>query len=80
MHTHYWDEGFSNILCFVLNLKCHIFLQAQTSFVSDVMSRIGTNTDAVSASVKADLVVEAIIENLEIKKQLFASLDVVAPQ
>lgn len=44
------------------------------------MSRIGTNTDAVSASVKAELVVEAIIENLEIKKQLFASLDVVAPQ
>lgn len=52
----------------------------QTAFVTDVLGRIGTNTDAVSAAKTTDLVVEAIVENLEVKQQLFAALDAAAPQ
>jgi len=54
--------------------------ERQSSFVADVMSRIGTNTDAVSAAKDTDLVVEAIVENLDVKKKLFSALDAAAPQ
>ncbi|CAH1795458.1 unnamed protein product [Owenia fusiformis] len=40
--------------------------------------RIDTNVERVAAST--DLVIEAIIENLDIKQKLFSSLDKVAPQ
>jgi len=37
-------------------------------------------TDATKAVADADLVIEAIVENLETKQQLFASLDKTAPR
>nr|XP_002126942.1 hydroxyacyl-coenzyme A dehydrogenase, mitochondrial-like [Ciona intestinalis] len=49
------------------------------SYVSDAMSRITTCQDPISASGNADLIVEAIVENLEIKQKLFKSLDAAAP-
>lgn len=54
--------------------------QKQSAFVKDVMSRITTNTDAVAAAKNTDLVIEAIVENLEVKKRLFAALDAAAPK
>ena len=36
-------------------------------------------TDGPAAAKTADLVVEAIVENLEVKRQLYSSLDKVAP-
>ncbi|XP_026500988.2 hydroxyacyl-coenzyme A dehydrogenase, mitochondrial-like [Vanessa tameamea] len=48
-------------------------------FVSESMARIKTATDPVSASQGADLVVEAIVENMDIKHQLFKKLDAAAP-
>lgn len=44
-------------------------------FVNDTKSRLKTATDASNAVKDADLVVEAIVENLEIKHKLFRTLD-----
>ena len=44
------------------------------------MARVKTNTSAESAVSNADLIVEAIVENLDVKKKLFAALDKVAPK
>lgn len=59
-------------------LSC--LFQKQSSFVADVMGRIETNTDAVAAAKSTDLVVEAIVENLDIKKRLFTALDAAVPK
>ncbi|XP_045600845.1 hydroxyacyl-coenzyme A dehydrogenase, mitochondrial isoform X1 [Procambarus clarkii] len=48
-------------------------------FVADSVSRLSTSTDAVASVGTADLVVEAIVENLDVKKKLFTELDKVAP-
>ncbi|RKP25552.1 hydroxyacyl-coenzyme A dehydrogenase [Syncephalis pseudoplumigaleata] len=52
---------------------------AQKQLVDDVFSRVATSTDAVAAVSQADLVVEAIVENIETKRRLFAQLDAAAP-
>uniref|UniRef100_A0A0B6Z3I2 3-hydroxyacyl-CoA dehydrogenase n=1 Tax=Arion vulgaris TaxID=1028688 RepID=A0A0B6Z3I2_9EUPU len=44
------------------------------------MSHLTLQTDAIAAVKSADLVIEAIVENLDVKKKLFASLDKAAPQ
>jgi len=49
-------------------------------FSKHTLSRITYTTDLHQAVSDADLVVEAIIENLEPKKKLFADIDKVAPQ
>lgn len=49
--------------------------QEGEKFVSESMGRIKTATDPVSGSQTADLVVEAIVENIDIKHQLFQKLD-----
>ncbi|KAF8322627.1 hypothetical protein DL93DRAFT_1035172 [Clavulina sp. PMI_390] len=46
--------------------------------VDEIVSRLKTTTDSVSAVAEADLVIEAIVENLDVKQKLFASLDVAA--
>lgn len=53
--------------------------QEAEKFVTESMARIETATDPVSASKSADLVVEAIVENLDVKHQLFKKLDEAAP-
>lgn len=55
-------------------------VQDGEAFVEDVFSRLSTQTDPAEAVKNADLVTEAIVENLDIKKQLFSSLDKAAPQ
>ncbi|CCO27959.1 3-hydroxyacyl-CoA dehydrogenase [Rhizoctonia solani AG-1 IB] len=54
--------------------------EQQKSFVDSVVSTINTTTDAQEAVKQADLVVEAIVENLEVKRKLFSSLDTHAPE
>ncbi|CAG9788496.1 unnamed protein product [Diatraea saccharalis] len=49
-------------------------------FVAESMARIKTATDPAEASKSADLVVEAIVENIDIKHKLFKQLDEAAPQ
>ena len=48
--------------------------------MSEVFGRLSTNTDAAAAASNADLVIEAIVENLKIKQDLFSALDKAAPQ
>lgn len=48
-------------------------------FVSEALARIKTATDPVVASKAADLVVEAIVENIDVKHKLFSKLDSVSP-
>ncbi|XP_033108301.1 hydroxyacyl-coenzyme A dehydrogenase, mitochondrial-like [Anneissia japonica] len=50
------------------------------SFLKTTMAQISTATDAESAVKEADLVVEAIVENIKIKQNLFEKLDKAAPQ
>lgn len=52
--------------------------QEAEKFVTESMARIKTATDPVSATKSADLVVEAIVENLDVKHQLFKKLDEVS--
>ncbi|KAI9503829.1 hypothetical protein GGI25_005919 [Coemansia spiralis] len=53
---------------------------AQTKFVDDVLARITLTTNATEAAGNADLVVEAIVENIKVKQDLFASLAKAAPE
>lgn len=44
------------------------------------LSNISTNSDAASVVHSTDLVVEAIVENLKVKNELFKRLDKFAPE
>ncbi|TDL23148.1 hypothetical protein BD410DRAFT_170053 [Rickenella mellea] len=48
---------------------------AQHAFVASVFDNITTTTDAKEAVRESDLVIEAIVENLKVKKELFERLD-----
>ena len=48
-------------------------------YLHDVQSRIRTTTDVKDAVKSTDIVIEAIVENLEIKQKLFKEIDEVAP-
>lgn len=50
------------------------------TFISDTMARISTQTDSTAAVANTDLVIEAIVENIDIKRKLFDSLDKAAPE
>ncbi|KAF9336309.1 hypothetical protein BG006_009047 [Podila minutissima] len=54
--------------------------EKQKEFIDQTMSRVKTSTDSEAASKDADLIIEAIVENLKTKQQLFAMLDKVAPE
>ena len=49
-------------------------------YFADVQGRIQTSTNLDEAVRSTDLVIEAIIENLEIKQNLFKQIDRVAPK
>jgi len=48
-------------------------------FISDTLARLKTNTSATDSVKNADIVIEAIVENIKIKQELFSSLDKAAP-
>lgn len=48
-------------------------------FISDTLSKLKTNTDASESVKTADIVIEAIVENIKIKQELFKTLDKAAP-
>ncbi|XP_047521515.1 hydroxyacyl-coenzyme A dehydrogenase, mitochondrial-like [Pieris napi] len=53
--------------------------QEAEKFAKEAIARIKTSTDLVSAVKETDLVIEAIVENLEVKHSLFQKLDNAAP-
>ncbi|KDN41054.1 nad binding 3-hydroxyacyl-CoA dehydrogenase, partial [Tilletiaria anomala UBC 951] len=52
----------------------------QSKFVKGVVDSIKYSTDAKGSVKDTDLVIEAIVENIDIKRQLFELLDKEAPQ
>lgn len=54
--------------------------KAGEEFLQKVLRNVSTSTDAASVVHSSDLVVEAIVENLKIKQDLFGRLDMVAPE
>lgn len=48
-------------------------------FIADTRANIKGSTDAVASVKDSDLVIEAIVENLDVKHKLFKSLDEAAP-
>ena len=53
--------------------------EEQQSFVKSMVDSINVTTDAAKAVESTDLVIEAIIENMKIKRELFGFLDTKAP-
>ncbi|XP_071772222.1 hydroxyacyl-coenzyme A dehydrogenase, mitochondrial [Centroberyx gerrardi] len=53
--------------------------EAGVEFIQKVLQNVSISTDATSAVQSTDLVLEAIVENLKIKQDLFGGLDKVAP-
>lgn len=53
---------------------------AGEKYISDALSRLGIATKADDALQTADLVVEAVTENLALKQKLFSAFDVLAPE
>lgn len=54
--------------------------EEQAKFVKSVVDSINVTTDAGKAVETTDLVIEAIIENVKIKQELFKFLDQKAPK
>ena len=54
--------------------------QGGEDFMTQTLSRIQYVADAVGAAEKSDLVVEAIVENMAAKHELFSKIDKAAPQ
>jgi len=52
---------------------------AGQKFVEETLKRLNVTSDAEKAAKSSDLVIEAIVENLEKKRELFSRLDKVAP-
>ncbi|CAF3395239.1 unnamed protein product [Rotaria socialis] len=50
------------------------------TYLNDIRSRIKTSLDVKDAVKSTDIVIEAIIENLEIKQALFKQIDQIAPK
>ncbi|KAM9329666.1 hydroxyacyl-coenzyme A dehydrogenase, mitochondrial [Gastrophryne carolinensis] len=54
--------------------------EGAAQFIEKTMSNLSTSTDATAVVHSTDLVVEAIVENLDVKGQLFKGLDKFAPE
>lgn len=54
--------------------------EAQKKYVDEIMSRITFTTDEAAAAGKAECIIEAIVEKMDVKKDLWAKLDKLAPK
>lgn len=65
------------VLCGICNVSG--LFQAGEEFIQKVLSNVTTSTDDASSIQSTDLVLEAIVENLKIKQDLFGRLEKLAP-
>lgn len=49
-------------------------------YIKDTMDRIATTTKVDAGAEKADLIIEAIVENIQAKHDLFSKLDTISPK
>ncbi|XP_037545960.1 hydroxyacyl-coenzyme A dehydrogenase, mitochondrial [Nematolebias whitei] len=54
--------------------------EAAEEFIQKVLQNVSVSTDVASAVAASHLVLEAIVENLKVKRDLFARLDKLAPE
>ncbi|XP_066042361.1 hydroxyacyl-coenzyme A dehydrogenase, mitochondrial [Chamaea fasciata] len=54
--------------------------EAGAEFIKKTLKNLTTSTDAASVVHSTDLVIEAIVENLDVKNELFKTLDKFAPE
>ncbi|XP_013073468.2 hydroxyacyl-coenzyme A dehydrogenase, mitochondrial-like isoform X1 [Biomphalaria glabrata] len=54
--------------------------KAQLKYSTDVLANLNMSTDVLTAVKSSDLVIEAIVENLDVKRELFGLLDNAAPE
>lgn len=54
--------------------------KAGEEFIQKVLQNVSTSTDSEAAAQGSDLVLEAIVENLKVKQDIFGRLDKVAPE
>ncbi|KAI8642984.1 3-hydroxyacyl-CoA dehydrogenase [Parasitella parasitica] len=52
----------------------------QKQFIDETLQYVTLSKDATEAAAKSDLIVEAIVENIDVKQKLFAQLDKAAPE
>lgn len=52
----------------------------QKQFIDETLQHVTLSKDVEEAAAKSDLIVEAIVENIDVKQKLFAQLDKVAPK
>lgn len=57
-----------------------LHFQAGEELIQKVLQNVSTSTDSGSAAQGSDLVLEAIVENLKVKQDIFGQLDKVAPE
>ena len=55
-------------------------MQAAEKYVGTTLGNLKFETDSSKAVADTDLVIEAIVENLDVKKKLFSTLDKAAPR
>ena len=53
--------------------------KATDQFVNNIVKNISTSLNSLETASKSDLIVEAIVENLNVKQTLFKQLDAIAP-
>ncbi|CAF0968116.1 unnamed protein product [Brachionus calyciflorus] len=49
-------------------------------YIKDTLDRIQTTTELDSGAEKSDLIIEAIVENIQVKHDLFSKLDSISPK
>ena len=55
-------------------------MQQADQFLEDVQARIVYSKEAETACASADLVIEAIVEDIDQKRELFTRLDAACPR
>lgn len=64
-----------NFICFAIYFA---FFQESRNYVEETLARIKDAQDPCQPAGQADLIIEAIVENMAVKKELFEKLDRVA--
>lgn len=71
------ENGLKNIRAAIDGYVTHDLLKG--SDIPAVLARITTYTDLTAAASDADLIIESVVENLEIKQKIFTQLDAICP-